>query len=310
MTQFKLNGRPVEVREHPSLLAALREELNVTSPKDGCSPSGQCGCCTVLIDGKASVSCQISLEKIAGKSITTLEGFDPAERERFAAAFAATGALQCGFCTPGILVRVKALIDKKGSSLTRDEAARFLGAHLCRCTGYTKILDAVEVLAAGEAPQADLPGGLGARGARYEGPELALGDRGYVDDIRLQGMLHGALRLADHARADVLKIDVSAARAVPGVEGVFTAADLPGDLRVGIIYTDWPVFIPEGGRTSYLGDVLAIVVADSRHTAREAAKLIDVTYRPLRPLTDAIAAIDDPENAVWELEGNVLSSSA
>ena len=309
MTKFTVNGRPVEVGDHPSLLAALREELDLTSAKDGCSPSGQCGCCTVLIDGKASVSCQISLEKVAGKSITTLEGFEPAERERFAAAFAASGALQCGFCTPGILVRVKALIDKKGSSLTRDEAARFLGAHLCRCTGYTKILDAVEVLARGEAPTAVLPGGLGTRGARYQGVELALGDRGYVDDIKVPGMLHGALRLADHARADVVKIDTSAALAVPGVEGVFTAADLPGDLRVGIIYTDWPVFIPEGGRTSYLGDVLAIVVADSRQTAREAAKLVEVSYRPLRPLTDAIAAVDDPENAVWELEGNVLSRS-
>jgi xanthine dehydrogenase molybdenum-binding subunit len=107
----------------------------------------------------------------------------------------------------------------------------------------------------------------------------------------------------------VLKIDTSAALAVPGVEAVFTAADLPGDLRVGIIYTDWPVFIPKGGRTSYLGDVLAIVVADSRQTAREAVKLVEVSYRPLRPLTDAIAAIDDPENAVWELEGNILSRS-
>ena len=120
MTQFTLNGKSVEVGDHPHLLAALREELDITSPKDGCSPSGQCGCCTVLIDGKASVSCQISLEKVAGKSITTLEGFDATERERFAAAFAAAGALQCGFCTPGILVRVKALIDKKGSGLTRE----------------------------------------------------------------------------------------------------------------------------------------------------------------------------------------------
>ena len=309
MTQFSLNGRSVEVGDHPSLLAALREELDITSPKDGCSPSGQCGCCTVLIDGKASVSCQISPEKVAGKSITTLEGIDPAERERFSTAFAATGALQCGFCTPGILVRVKALIDKKGSALTRDEAARFLGAHLCRCTGYSKILDAVEILASGETSEAVLPTGIGTRGARYQGTELALGDRDYVDDIRVPGMLHGALRLADHARADVIKIDTSGALGVPGVEAVFTAADLPGDLRVGIIYTDWPVFIPEGGRTSYLGDVLAIVVADSRQTAREAAKLIDVSYRPLRVLSDAIAAIDDPENAVWELEGNVLSRS-
>jgi len=309
MTQFTLNGKPVEVGDHPHLLAALREELGVTSPKDGCSPSGQCGCCTVLIDGKASVSCLISLDKAAGKSITTLEGFDDAERERFAAAFAAAGALQCGFCTPGILVRVKALIDKKGSALTREEAGRFLGAHLCRCTGYTKILDAVEVLARGESPQAVLPGGVGTRGARYEGTALALGDRGYVDDLRVPGMLHGALRLADHARADVVRIDTTAARAWPGVEAVFTAADLPGDLRVGIIHTDWPVFIPEGGRTSYLGDVLALVVADSRQTAREAAQLVEVSYRPLRPLTDAVAAIDDPENAVWELDGNVLSRS-
>ncbi|MGO9559454.1 MAG: molybdopterin-dependent oxidoreductase, partial [Acidimicrobiales bacterium] len=309
MTQFTLNGKPVEVGDHPHLLAALREELDVTSPKDGCSPSGQCGCCTVLIDAKASVSCQISLEKVAGKSITTLEGFDVAERERFAAVFAATGALQCGFCTPGILVRVKALIDKKGSELTRDDAARYLGAHLCRCTGYSKILDAVELLAAGQTLEPVLPAGLGSRGIKYEGLELALGDRAYVDDIRIPGLLHGALRLADHARADVVSIDSTAARAVPGVQAVFTAADVPGELRVGIIHTDWPVFIPEGGRTSYLGDVLAIVVADSREVAREAAKLVEVSYRPLRPLTDAVAAIDDDEDAVWELDGNVLSRS-
>jgi aldehyde oxidoreductase len=310
MTKFTLNGQPVEVGEHPHLLAALREELDVTSPKDGCSPSGQCGCCTVLIDGKASVSCQISLEKAAGKSITTLEGFDASERERFAAAFAATGALQCGFCTPGILVRVKALIDKKGSGLTRDDAARYLGAHLCRCTGYSKILDAVEVLAGGQIPETVLPGGLGTRGPRYEGAELALGDRAYVDDLRVPGMLHGALRLADHARADVVSIDVSAALALPGVEAVFTAADVPGELRVGIIYTDWPVFIPEGGRTSYLGDVLAIAVGDSREAARAAAAAVDVSYRPLRPMTDMVGAIDDPEDAVWELDGNVLSRTA
>ena len=310
-SRFNLNGRPVEVcGEHPHLLSALREELGVVSTKDGCSPSGQCGCCTVLIDGKAFVSCQVSLEKAAGKSVTTLEGFDPAERERFAAAFASTGALQCGFCTPGIIVRLKALLDKKGPDLTREDAARHLGAHLCRCTGYTKILDAVEVLASGNIPDATPSGGIGARAIKYESLEHALGDCDYVDDIRVPGLLHGALRLADHARAEVVRIDTAAALAVPGVEAVFTAADVPGSLRVGIIHTDWPVFIPEGGRTSYLGDVIAIVVAGSRVTAREAAQLVDVEYRPLRPLTDALAAIGDPEDAVWELKGNVLSRSA
>src|SRR5215211_7598850 len=116
---FTCNGDPVAVRaDHPHLLAALREELDVTSPKDGCSPSGQCGCCTVLVDGKAIVACQQPLAKVENKEITTLEGFDWLERERYAVAFAACGALQCGFCTPGIVVRTKALIDKKGAALT------------------------------------------------------------------------------------------------------------------------------------------------------------------------------------------------
>jgi aldehyde oxidoreductase len=318
MTEFTLNGRLVEVGDHANLLAALREELDVTSPKDGCSPSGQCGCCTVLIDGKATISCGIALSRVAGKSVVTLEGIDPCEREQYASAFSATGALQCGFCTPGIVVRVKALLDKKGSELTREDAARHLGAHLCRCTGYTKILDAVELLAASRSPQGpsvpdhaatNAGSGIGARRPKYESLQLALGDRAYVDDLRVPGMLHGALRLADHARADVVRIDTRAALAAPGVEAVFTAADVPGALRVGIIYTDWPVFIPVGGRTSYLGDVLAIVVAGTVAQAREAAKLVEVEYQPLRPLTDAVAAIDDPEDAVWQLEGNVLSRS-
>jgi aldehyde oxidoreductase len=311
MTSFVLNGEPVEVRDdHPHLLSALREELGVISPKDGCSPSGQCGCCTVLIDNKASISCQMSLARVAGKSIVTLEGLSEAERRRFADAFAATGALQCGFCTPGIVVRLKALLDKKGADLTREDAARHLGAHLCRCTGYTKILDAVEVLAAGKEVAPELPRGVGSRGIKYESTQLAVGARPYVDDLRVPGMLHGALRLADHARAEIVAIRTDAARALPGVVGVFTAADVPGALKVGIIHTDWPVFIPEGGITSYLGDVLAIVVAESREIARAAAKLVVVDYRPLRPITDPVAAITDDENAVWGLEGNVLSRSA
>src|ERR1700683_4967865 len=146
MTEFTLNGKVVEVGEHPHLLAALREELDVTSPKDGCSPSGQCGCCTVMLDGKAQVACQIPLAKAAGRSVTTLEGVDEAERQRYAKAFAACGGLQCGFCIPGIVMRAKAQVDRKGTELTREDMARHLGAHLCRCTGYVKILDAIETV--------------------------------------------------------------------------------------------------------------------------------------------------------------------
>jgi aldehyde oxidoreductase len=311
MVSFTLNGSEVSVAdEHPHLLAALREELGVCSPKDGCSPSGQCGCCTVLVDGKAVVSCNLSVQKVAGAAITTLEGFPDDERNRMASAFAATGALQCGFCTPGILVRVASLLERKGADLDRETAARHLGAHLCRCTGYVKILDAVELLAKGESIPLEPLGGIGTSGSRYQGFDLALGDKQYVDDMRPPGMLHGALRLADHARADVLRIDTSAAVAVPGVVRVLTAADVPGELRVGLIHKDWPVFIPEGGRTSYLGDVLAFVVANDRITARRAAELVEVEYRVLRTITDPVAALTDTENAVWELDGNVLSRSA
>jgi xanthine dehydrogenase molybdenum-binding subunit len=307
---FTLNGQPVEAAsDHPHLLAALREELGVLSPKDGCAPSGQCGCCTVLLDGKPVVACQVSMARAEGRSVVTVEGMADGERARYGEAFAATGALQCGFCTPGILMRVKGLLDKRGSTLDRGTAARHLGAHLCRCTGYTKILDAVERLAKGEECRPEPLGGIGSRGTRYQGVALALGDKPYIDDLTVPGMLHAAVRLADHARADVLRIDTAAATAQPGVARVFTAADVPGRLRVGIIHTDWPVFIPEGGRTSYLGDVLALVVAEDRATARRAALLVDVEYRPLPPITDAVAAVDDPDDAVWELDGNVLSRS-
>ena len=310
MTALTVNGTPVVVRSpHPHLLSALREELNITSPKDGCSPSGQCGCCTVLIDGKAVVSCQTSLEKAAGKSITTLEGVDEAERAKFASAFAACGGLQCGFCIPGIVVRAKAQIDKKGAALKREDMARHLGAHLCRCTGYAKILEAIEYVAKNEIPPMPPTAGVGSRTPKYEAEALALGDRGYIDDIRMPGLLHAALHFTKHTRATVKNINVEAARAATGVKAVYTAADIPGELMVGIIYKDWPVMIPIGGRTSFGGDVLAIVVADTRLNARAAAALVEVEYEVHAPITDVDAALATDEVAVWQTKDNVLSTS-
>ena len=310
MVQFVANGVPVSVRSnHPHLLSALREELNITSPKDGCSPSGQCGCCTVFVNGKAVVSCQTSLEKVAGGEVTTLEGIDESERRKYSDAFAACGGLQCGFCIPGIVVRAKAQVDKKGAGLKREDMARHLGAHLCRCTGYVKVLDAIEMVALGQTPVLPKVGGIGSRSVKYEAHELALGDRGYVDDIRIDGMLHASLHFTAHARAKVLAIDSSRALALDGVSAVFTAADVPGELMVGIIYKDWPVMIPIGGFTSYAGDVLAVVVARDRITARAAAELIDVQYEVLKPITDPRSAITSNEVAVWKTTSNVLSTS-
>ena len=311
LVSLEVNGVPVQVRaDHPHLLSALREELGITSPKDGCSPSGQCGCCTVHVDGKAVVACQQPLSKVAGKKVLTLEGVDAGERDRFASAFAACGGLQCGFCIPGIVMRAKAHIDKQGGAIERSHMARHLGAHLCRCTGYVKVLDAIEAVALGKEIAPDTAGGIGASPMRYQARELTLGDRGYVDDLRVDGMLHAALRLTDHARADVLRIDTSAAAAAPGVVAVYTAADVPGDLRVGIIYKDWPVLIPEGGRTSYAGDVLAVVVAETRQQARAATALVSVEYAVHTPVTDPEAALaPGADVAVWGTDSNVLSTS-
>ena len=309
--QLKVNGADVAVSSrHPHLLAALREELDLTAAKDGCSPSGQCGCCTVLIDGKAVVSCQQPLDKVVGKAITTLEGVDEGERARYASAFAACGGLQCGFCIPGIVMRAKSQVDKKGSALTREDMSRHLGANLCRCTGYVKVLDAIEKVAKGIETTPDHNGGIGVRTAKYEAESLALGDRGYVDDLRFPGLLHAALVLTEHARADVLGIDTEAALASPGVVAVFTASDVPAELKVGLIHKDWPIMIPVGGRTSYAGDVLAVVVADSREAARSAVPLVRVGYAPLAPITDPHVALDSPEVAVWGTDSNRLSTSA
>lgn len=308
---LRVNGRDVSVSSsHEHLLQALREELDLTSAKDGCSPSGQCGCCTVLVDGKPVVSCQQPLSKVAGKSVVTLEGLSEDERERFASAFAACGGLQCGFCIPGIVMRAKGQIDKKGASLTREDMSRHLGANLCRCTGYVKVLDAIDAVAKGVELVPTTPGGIGSRGTKYEAKELALGDRGYVDDLRVDGMLHAALHLTSHARADVTAIDVSTAKAAPGVVAVFTAADVPGESRVGLIHKDWPVMIPVGGRTSYAGDVIAIVVADSRLAARRAAEMVEVSYDVLPVVTDPITALDDQQIAVWGTDTNRLSTSS
>ena len=307
---FVVNGTPVTVRrDHPHLLAALREELDITSPKDGCSPSGQCGCCTVLVDGKAIVSCQQSLEKVANTNITTLEGVSQVERDAFANAFAACGGLQCGFCIPGIVVRAKAQIDKKGAGLKREDMARHLGAHLCRCTGYVKILDAIDSVAKQLSPEIVSTGGLGVRVAKHEAKELALGDRGYIDDMRLPGLMHASLVFTKHARAEILSINSSKAMSRPGVRAVFTAADIPGELMMGIIYKDWPVMIPVGGFTSYAGDVLAIIVADSRLNARNAIDDVVVEYKPLTPITDARNAIASNDIAVWKTDSNILSKS-
>jgi xanthine dehydrogenase molybdenum-binding subunit len=232
----------------------------------------------------------MSADKCAGKTIVTLEGLPAEERELWAGAFVAAAGLQCGFCIPGIVMRGKSILDKNPRP-TRREIARLLDVHLCRCTGYTKILDAIELAASVKRGERTLPpleedGRVGKSLARYQGLELAMGDRPYTDDLKLPDMLEGAVLLSEHARARVLGIDTSEAERMPGVVAVVTAKDVPGQNRVGLIYEDWPPFIGVGMTTSMVGDVIAAVAAVDEHAARAAAKRIRVDYEVLRPIVD------------------------
>ncbi len=309
---FTLNGRPtrVFVRREASLLDVLREQCGITSLKDGCAPQGQCGACLVLMDGAAKVSCAMPATRADGADILTLEGVSPEERELTARAFAAAAGVQCGFCIPGIALRAKWLLDRSPAP-TRAEIARAIDVHLCRCTGYTKILDAIELLARarrGEAVPAPLDdGGVGRSLTRYQAEALTLGMRPYVADLARPGLLHGAVVLSPHARAQVRRIDTTRAAALPGVVRVATAADVPGHRWYGLLYDDWPGFVAEGEEVRCVGDVLAVVAAEDVHTAREAATLVDVEYEPLPPVLDPAAALADGSPQVNPKHANLLS---
>jgi selenium-dependent xanthine dehydrogenase len=288
--ELTLNGERVSVDPRPdeSLLELLRERFGVRSVKDGCAPEGSCGACTVIVDGHAAVSCAQKATRVAGKQVVTQEGLDGETRRLWAECFVAAGASQCGFCSPGILMKAEAFLARHPEP-TREQIAHALLGNVCRCTGYVKIVDAIELAAAarrGEPlPVPDRSGRVGSRAPRYRGPELALGDEPFVGDMTAPGMLHGALRFSDHPRARVLRIDTSRAEALPGVVRVVTAADVPGERMQGTLTRDWRQLVEVGEETAYVGDVLAAVAAESRPTAREAAALVDVEYEVLEPVT-------------------------
>ena len=298
--EFTLNNKPVsaEVDDGLMLLNLLRDNFDVVSPKNGCQPMGQCGCCAVMVDDKVVLSCVVKAKTIAGKNVITLEGLPEAERDLIARAFVTCGGLQCGFCIPGIAMRTKWMLDHPESfrgAMSREEIARWLGPHLCRCTGYTKIIDAVELagrVRRGEKfPSLDQSGKVGTSLTMYEGPDKVLGNKNYIDDMKVPGMLHGAFVFSQYPRATVLKIDATEVERLPGVVKVIGAKDIPGERRVGLIYKDWPVFIGEGETTNCIGDILAMVAADDERTARQAAKLVKVEYEILKPVLSPEAAL-------------------
>jgi xanthine dehydrogenase molybdenum-binding subunit len=334
---FTLNGRKITVPYEAGMhfLEVLREECGITSPKDGCAPQGYCGCCAVLVDGQPVLSCLRKPEQIEGREVVTLEGIPEEQRRVLAQAFVQDGAIQCGYCIPGIVVRASSLLTQ-GCADDRDRVARALSGHLCRCTGYSRILDAIQT--AGEAwnngrklarnqprhpcffgeefglsrtsPVSRNNGrGVGQSSLRYRGLEHALGEKPYVADMRVEGMLHGAVVLSAHPRAKVLGVDTRPAVAMPGVVRVLTAEDIPGQRHVGLVVNDWPIFVAPGETTRCVGDVLALVVADIAFHARKAADLVAVDYEVLKPVTDPGAALEPGTPPVHD-KGNLLEACA
>jgi xanthine dehydrogenase molybdenum-binding subunit len=318
----QVNGEPIQL-ELPedaadlTLLDVLRDLLGITSPKNGCQPQAQCGCCTVLLDSKPVLACALAPSKAEGKRVTTLEGLDDAHRSQIAESFVRCGGVQCGFCIPGIAMRAVGLCDKNPVPSCADIATA-LKPHLCRCTGYAQIVDSIEMysgLRRGESVAASLPdsdysGRVGTNLPRYTGHDAVLGDRKFIDDMTVPGMLYGAVRLADYPRAKVLAIDATRALAMPGVHRVATAADVPGSRYVGLIEKDWPVFVAIGEETRCTGDIIAGVVADTQRLARKAAQLIDIEYEVLKPVTDPLEALKPDAPLVHPERGtNLLSKS-
>ncbi len=307
MAAFTVNGKTVTVEKNQKLLRYLRDTMHLTSVKDGCS-EGACGTCTVLIDGKATKACVPQTDKLEGKSIVTVEGLSDWEKNVFTYAFGEAGAVQCGFCIPGMVMCAKGLIDQNPNP-TREEAAFAIRGNICRCTGYVKILDgillAAKIFRDGKlpAPSAD-DWQVGSRVHRIDVAEKVQGYGTYPDDVYVDGMCYGSAVRSAYPRARVLSIDTSDAEALPGVVCVLTAKDVPGKNYVGHIKKDQPTLIPVGEITHYLGDSVELVCAKDQETLEAAKKLVKVEYEVLPAVHNPTEAMAADAPLVFETDEN------
>ena len=251
MIAFRLNGQATTYDGDPavSLLSYLRNDRHLTAAKDGCSGQAACGACLVELNGKACLACSTPMSKVTDGDVVTLEGLPETLRRTLGMAFVNRGAVQCGFCTPGFLMRAKVLLQTNPNP-TREEVVKAVRPHLCRCTGYVKlvdaILDAATLLPEGNIPEPDDNPRLGSGWPKYGGYERAVGTRPFVNDIDAPGMVHGAIVFSEHPRARVLAIHTDETADMPGVVRILTADDIPGERVLGLYAKDWPVYIKVG----------------------------------------------------------------
>ncbi|NFH68878.1 selenium-dependent xanthine dehydrogenase [Clostridium botulinum] len=308
MFKFILNGQEKSVDENKKLLKYLRDDCNITSVKNGCS-EGACGTCMVIVDGKAIKACVLTTEKVNGKEITTIEGFTDREREVFAYAFTEAGAVQCGFCIPGMVISAKALFNRTLDP-TMEEVKKALIGNICRCTGYVKIEKAIMMAAEifrenKEVPKVSCKGLIGEPMARVDAKDKTLGLGEYTDDIRINGMVYGAALRSKYPRALVKSMDITEAENLKGVIKIVTAEDIPGQRYLGHLKKDTPALIKVGEETRYLGDAVALVAAETEEIAKEALKYIKVDFEELKPLSSPMEALKDDAPKIHE-GGNIL----
>ncbi len=303
MTDFTVNGLMVrvEVDARTPLLTVLRDHLRLTGTKCGCD-DGRCGACTVVVNGHATRSCRMTAGEAAGSTIVTVEGLGtPSGLHPIQQAFIEAGAVHCGFCTPGLVMATKALLDAQASP-ARSAIVRALGTNYCRCTGYRTVLDAVDRAAALMRGEHVGPPLLRLEDSWSE-RDMASGRALYAADLYIDGALHLKVVRSPHAHARIVEVDPSEALALEGVETVLTANDVPNN-RHGRIVQDEPVLA--GDRVRMIGDPVAAVVATSAELADRAARLVRVTYDPLPALRTPQEALAPGALSVHD-SGNVLA---
>ena len=309
MYRLHINGQIYETETDKKLIRYLRDDLRLTSVKDGCS-EGACGTCTLIVDGKATRACIPMVSKMEGKKILTVEGLSQREKDVYGYAFAKAGAVQCGFCIPGMVMCAKALLDANPTP-DRLEVIAAIRNNVCRCTGYKKIIEAIllsaRILREGlpvREEQGKVPVGMAMQ--RIDAREKVLGTGEYPDDVYLDGMIYASAVRSKYPRARVLAIHTEKARELQGVVGVFTANDIPGDIKVGHLKQDWDALIPVGGMTHYLGDAICLVAAESMEVLEEAKSLVEVDYEVQDGVFDPFEALKEGAPKVHE-SGNILA---